>query len=773
MASPVEPSGGIGRTTTFVLILVSLLCISLIGGAGYIKFQIDRTAYNLATISAELSPVDALDFEGQKKNDQKIVDASRKRQIVQRTLDDWSLALTLTAWVGLILAAGLIISIYLIVQRRNSPALRALGQSISNLAKGDMQTPIWGVERHDCIGELARAVDLARYHFSQLPDMSILSDQGPVRIKFEGGAKTLFEAMVQQLTTQASRVGDEAQNLSKSASSQHRILSEMPMRINAMLDRLQKFDETNTNAMQNAFTHVTTASEKFEKLIPFMQTRAQNMAEVTQVAGTQIASTLKGLIEAEQGLRLTASHSTKAVQELSESSKDLSEKIFAALNLVRVSGKMLSETTESSQSSLKNLIDNLTQGESKLESLVDRVGQRLEATAKAEESVASFAERTESSCAKMDQIIQSMGEHHAKFGEQIDAASNHLNEVATGFDSARQSMSDVLERVKANSDLLGSVLNELKTGNEQVLGKLNRTSETGYEVVQHLSECSQKLMTDLQEQLETQAKAAQLQIAAMAKQGEEVAAQTSNANETLLRSIGTMDEAEEKLRSVQDRFADMMKELGGALEKQVSSSFGRTEEFSRQNLEKLSSLTGSVDQALQRLSVLGQLTGTLGTVAGQLGQLIPTIAGSAAPLAPQATDVSSIADKVADELSGHIGDLLAKLKAPSIDIEALDTSALSEKLFAEFEEKWKASVNQIDSVRDDLAELLERQKDHLEMRLVVLDKQIKGLTGHQTDSNQIALLQEIIDALAVMNTHLAQPIAMASLDTTSAAETPN
>ena len=48
------------------------------------------------------------------------------------------------------------------------------------MAHGDMRTSIWGMERSDMVGELARAVDLSRYHFSQLPDIAVTAQRpGP------------------------------------------------------------------------------------------------------------------------------------------------------------------------------------------------------------------------------------------------------------------------------------------------------------------------------------------------------------------------------------------------------------------------------------------------------------------------------------------------------------------------------------------------------------------------------------------------------------------
>ena len=136
--------------------------------------------------------------------------------------------------------------------------------------------------------------------------------------------------------------------------------------------------------------------------------------------------------------------------------------------------------------------------------------------------------------------------------------------------------------------------------------------------------------------------------------------------------------------------------------------------------------------------------------------------GGNAPVIMPEIDVDAIARKLTQDFKEHWQTLSDQMRAlvpsgpaaaPVIDI---DVAELSGKLLSNFEERWRVSTEQIDSVRDDLAMLLEKQKDHLEMRMMVLDKQIKSITGaKETDPRQILLLQEIVSTLTAMNHHLA------------------
>ncbi|MDD3287960.1 MAG: hypothetical protein PHX43_03020 [Alphaproteobacteria bacterium] len=720
MGSTIEQGSGVGRSITLMLILITIACVGLIGAAGYVKFELDRNELVLIDNPTEVQPDSFVPVQDMDKQ----VDTSKQRQQAKQNLRAWSLALTFIAWSSVILAAGLAIGLYLVIQRRQSPALRAIAQSISNLAGGDMQTPIWGTERTDSIGDLARAVDKARCHFSQLPDMSVLSDQGPVRIKFEGGARTLFEAMMQQITTQAARIGDEASDLASTAAGQHKMLAEIPVRLNSALEQIQRNDKANNQTIQRLSQNLEQASGQLDQLVPFMQKRAQSMAEVTQIAGSQVTATFKSLLESENNLRDSTGKSLRTVEELAASTKELGERIFAALNILQASSKVLNETTESSQSRLKELLETLGSSESKLTQVVDRVELRLEATAKAEENLNSLASRTERNADQMDGVIKAISEKHGKLGEQIVTATQKLDSIITSFDGAQHAMSDALQNISRDGGLLNGMFQELKTSNEQVLAKLSRTSQTGHEVVQHLAECSQTLMQQLQERLVTNSQSAQIQIDSMARQSGDLAVKTETATQALINAVDEINASQSDLKGVHSRFTDLLDEVGGKLEKQVTETFGRTEQMAEQNCEKLATMTTSIDQALQRLTVLSQLTGTLGTVAGQLGQLIPSLTGT------------------------------QTVTEGSRDI-VIPTEEIAGKLLAEFENHWRTSVEQIDSVRDDISMLIEQQKNQLEMRLVLLDKQIKALPDNiESNPKQVSLLHEITEALGAMNEQL-------------------
>ncbi len=296
--------------------------------------------------------------------------AAVNRLAAQSQLQFWAMLLTLVCWGSLIIAAAMSVGIYLSLRDRNSAPLRALVQSIKNMAHGDLRTSIWGMERSDMVGELARTVDLARYHFSQLPDMSLLSDQGPVRIRFEGNTKSMFEAMIHLITRDSEQVRQQATTLADAVTQQQQAIAQISAQVQTVLHNILQRGQTgdiqvkqivqdmvgSATALKHAQEH---AADQLNRIVPFLQERAQGMSEITHITGKQVSQVLQSLILTERGLKTVAEQSEESIKKFSGTADDLSGRLFGAVNLLQASGKVLAETTESTQSRLNEAIEKL------------------------------------------------------------------------------------------------------------------------------------------------------------------------------------------------------------------------------------------------------------------------------------------------------------------------------------------------------------------------------------------------------------------------------
>jgi hypothetical protein len=445
-----SPAPSVGRFTALVLTLVVLVCVSMIGATGYLKFEMDRAetllaapdtavgndqdmfdrlrrilgyggflglaqnyashhdASGFADMKADIKSADdivahlpektpaevrhdltaivaSFDTALQKINapaneqnefvsadlmplyaavpvlDERVASANAETRLAaQNQMQFWGMLLTLVSWASLIIASACAAGIYLTLRDKQSAPMRALAQSIQNMARGDMRTAIWGTERQDMIGELARAVDTARYHFSHLPDLSLLSEQGPVRMRFEGGSRSLFEAMMKAISRDSENIREQTLSLSDAVKQQRESIAMLSDKVETVLQNILQHGHNGdqqirhaisemvggAESLKNAHAH---AADQLNRLVPHIQERATGMAEIAQITGRQVAQTLQTLTLNEMNMKASAETAKETLARLSSTADDLGERLFGAINLLQASGKILAETTENIQ----------------------------------------------------------------------------------------------------------------------------------------------------------------------------------------------------------------------------------------------------------------------------------------------------------------------------------------------------------------------------------------------------------------------------------------
>ena len=299
-------------------------------------------------------------------------------------------------------------------------------------------------------------------------------------------------------------------------------------------------------------------------------------------------------------------------------------------------------------------------------------------------------------------------------------------------------MGDATTQVRRDASLIGGLLVELRANNDQLLTSVGQNSQTSHNAIQSLTEKSHALMQRLEIQIEQQAQAADSRINEITTHGHMITQQVTTTASSLAQAISSLKSEQEKLATTRSRFSDTVSDLSTRFEQQATNTFGKTEQWAAQSFTKLSTIAEQVESVMQRLSMLGQLTGTLGTVAGQLGQLVPTLTS----------------------FQSGIGSMEAGA-APQVNMD--ETKALilaqTEEVMKELQSQWHDAVVQIEAMHDQLAQLVIQQKDQLETRLIVMDKKLRDTDdvemaeGNQAEK-QADILNEVISALGKINEHV-------------------
>ncbi|MDD3182900.1 MAG: hypothetical protein PHD48_08880 [Alphaproteobacteria bacterium] len=677
--------------------------------------------------------------------------ASQRMQ-ASHGMKSWSLALMLMAWSSLALLAAAGCAIVMIYRGKQTIPLQSLTQCITNMSQGDLDNQVWGLERRDAIGDLARALDKVRLFFSQVPDVTVDTEEGPMRFKFEGETRSIFQSMIKNITENFDRAQQSALGYTGAMNAQNDMLSSVTAHLTSVLNSLQKqgaSQEESARALSRTLTDIAVSlSATQEKsvaqignLVPYMQERIQNMSEVTHLAGNHITQSLQTLNKAETTLRSSAGQSHQVVQQLASATNQMGERMFAALNLMQASGKLLNETTESVKTHFNEAVRTLGRGENHLQEIITRAETRLNSTINAEENMASLAARTETSAEKMERAVTNICERHEGLSEQVVTATHRMESIVASFDSAQRAMSEATTQVRRDGNLINSLLMELRANNDQLLSSVNQNSQTSFSAVQGLAEKSFALMQRLEVQIQQQAQSAETHLDELSSHGKMMAQQTSSTGTTLSQAISSLKGEQEKLATTRSKFSEIVTDLGNRFEQQATATFGKTEQWAAQSFTKLSTIADQVESVMQRLGMLGQLTSTLGAVAGQLGQLVPSLTNL--------------------QTSGQ--GMTYDGPMPTIDMEETKDLIIhqTEDMLGKLQDQWHESVIQIEAMHDQLAQLVIQQKDQLETRLVVMDKKLRTTNEAQQDTfneeneeKRSEIINELISAISKINEHV-------------------
>jgi methyl-accepting chemotaxis protein len=444
--------------------------------------------------------------------DSRIANATTSdRLVAHNKLQKWAMLLTLVSWCSLIIASALAVGIFLALRSRNTVPLRALVQSVKNMASGDIHSSVWGMERLDTIGDLARAIDLARYNFSQLPDMSVLNEQGPVRIRFEGNTRSIFESMMQLITRDSEQVRHLTETLSSAVNKQQESIAVLSSRVEQILHSiLQRGHDGNQQikqvlhdmlgSAQNLKHAQEHAADQLNRIIPYLQDRAKSLTDITHITGKQVVQTLQSLSLTEHNLKTNAAQSETAIRKLSTTADDLGERLFGAVNLLQASGKVLADTTEMTQSRLNEaiarfdpqnsavmdltprveaLISSLDTARQRLEEHLDKQAQTAQSqiellTTHSSSLVAQATTTSESLLSSFEQLR----EKEEKFEKAVDQISS---QIGTRLDGIGSQLDERTSTVLAHMDtMLSEKQNQLTALADQIGQSIEKLSSIDY-----------------------------------------------------------------------------------------------------------------------------------------------------------------------------------------------------------------------------------------------------------------------------------------------------
>ena len=333
------------------------------------------------------------------------------------------------------------------------------------------------------------------YRQRQAADMIVEAADGQSHnIRFGSAAQATFQGLVAELT----RTVEGLRSADMPATLQN---VEELCRALARTVALTHEDLTGTaSAMRATGDRWQQSEDRLDTLVAALETRAATVAEIAKLTGAQVQGSLKDIVSAQTQMRYAAGQVADTFTQSGGRAEELSERLLAATNLLRASGKVLQETVDSVRTRMLDATAALTQTDARLTTVIEHNNVRLgELASQAEAVLARGAEgqealatltaasdRIHATAQKLELSESDLGQAVATMLAQSDTfapLTERLRELhaqlahgnlQNGAMAQGASVPDAtVSRLEAAADRLADLTDEMRSGNAVQLAPLN------------------------------------------------------------------------------------------------------------------------------------------------------------------------------------------------------------------------------------------------------------------------------------------------------------
>jgi HAMP domain-containing protein len=643
--------------------------------------------------------------------------------------------------------------------------LERLADALQACASNATTAPLWGRDRTDSIGAVAQAAEQARRHWCAQPDVIVGANGGQVPLRFNGVTGALFEALKQELSSAISTVTRAASQLQAGAEASQagvrgfaeQVQDTLQHLTHATLQGVDRLGQLHGN-MADSAAQLRGLQEQTVRqlatLVPELQERADGLHAIVRLTGQQTATSLQQLQHSTHLIRDTAQLNHSIGQKFSHEADELTQRLFAAVTLLRSSGKVLAETNEVARSRMHDILGSMTQAETALTQTLDTTRAKISLTNDMAAQLADLSVRTENNANSMATAVDGLLQHNASLSQQVDVSGKRLDSMLNNVDALQHKFAASVATVATRSEQIEQVLRHLHTQHQQVITELARSGGDSASHLGRLAIESEQLIARIEAQLALAGAIADSELrrlgdatAAAAESAQLASNQLTEATQLLLFGGG---EVANLTTGMTDQLA--------RLEHDVTASLATVQECTEQlvthNIAQFNAVHDKVEVMSQRLAALGQLTGTMGQVAAQLGQLIPQVGGAeSGDMAQLRLDMM----QVVQELLGWQKTINATLETLPAHLQHSMNDTLDPQLIM--------LRGQLEATRQDMMAVVSEQQHEFGRRFdrsdevsgfiadsVTAGSSANGAATTKPDNAQLAnVLREIVTALSQIN----------------------
>lgn len=368
----------------------------------------------------------------------------------------WSQMLIICAFAavicGLLAAAGLL-------QLGITQPLKSLTGSLDAVGDGQVNRPVWGTDRPDEIGAMARAGEKLRKSLTETETLKTLAEKGEVHLRLEGDASILLGKVVSGVESAAEALKNAAAELSASQNLQQRAFEQSAQKFDEFGPRFNELASTvgqvARDVLSGAATDLRTSMSKIVTMADERTARLSDVAGQFEQNGKQLSDAVD-LVKVKTGTAIDGlTNSITAFRKAADGAQSIQGAFFTACDRISSDAAATTENVRTLAERLSNVVEtvdgqlqsklaalgNLEQGiERTLGAIEGRARETTEAIAAAaaamETRTARTEERTEQSIGEFEDIVKLFRDEHAETIKSFDHEAfasmlEQLNQVAT------------------------------------------------------------------------------------------------------------------------------------------------------------------------------------------------------------------------------------------------------------------------------------------------------------------------------------------------------
>ena len=356
--------------------------------------------------------------------------------------------------------------------------LNILERSLSAAAQGVVAQKIWGTDRRDEIGELARAGEAMRRGLADMPALKALADKGQVQVTLDGPGSILFEKLAAQVAAAVDLLKAAAGDADKTDAARQSALSAAMSSLSQASTDIQSA----TAALRGEFGEVLeTVRTSSQTLLNAAREGANNIGHAGGDEAAAIAA------RASEGISVVLSELSATAQSLRQASDDAKQSQTAFLaarehiagdviqtrKTVHELGAQLGGLLSGTEERLARVAEMLDRLEKGVDQTVGGLQTRsVETTQALLRATTTFDERAAAAEERFAASASEFAQARTALGSDSESLRQYLGQVVGDVRGARRMLEDIVGTLMSDGGVFAEMAARLKQTNER-LTKIN------------------------------------------------------------------------------------------------------------------------------------------------------------------------------------------------------------------------------------------------------------------------------------------------------------